>query len=84
MLEITDNGNLGVIYESNNSKGLSDKLEKMINNYQIHLQKAWDNKDSIAEKYSIENYINNLEYYYQELLKWIGHFESEYIRKAYI
>lgn len=60
MKELTENGKLATIYNTEDIESISHKLEHFIKNVAAYKQKAHENAIIIREKYSIEKHISKL------------------------
>lgn len=60
MQEITENGKLATLYKTGDSYDLAEKIKYVVNNLEYYRTKAIDDSEYVKEKYSIENYISQL------------------------
>lgn len=67
MQEITENGNLAVLYKSKEEKDLTLKVIHYIQNKSFYLEQAKQSAIKVKQKFSIENHMYNLYKLYQSI-----------------
>jgi len=68
MQEITENGNLGHLYETGNVNSLFGKLKDFFNNHQLYNQNSIYNIDRVHNLYGIEKHLSGLHDVYEQLI----------------
>lgn len=66
LLEISDEGNVAITYESKNYAQLAEKMSSLIKSDELRLSVSKKAKQFAQNKYSIENHINSLENLYSK------------------
>lgn len=62
--EIVDNEKIGTIFQSGDSESLARCIEIVVENYRDYKQQAWEYREKIAFKYSIQKLCDNLQKVY--------------------
>jgi glycosyltransferase involved in cell wall biosynthesis len=71
MLEITDKGDLAVLYKTKDINDLLNKFNDFLHNKEIYKQRAKNNAQKVMKLYSIENHISELTKAYSSLFSTI-------------
>jgi len=67
--EISNEGNLAVLFKTGDIDDCVEKTLSVLNNYQYHKEQAMKNISKVKEKYSMERYAQNLNEIYQEVAR---------------